>query len=324
MNNEILVSICCITYNHEKFIRQALDGFLMQKTNFKFEIIIHDDASTDSTQEIIHEYENKYPDIIKAIYQKENQYKKGIKASYITYQNAKGKYIAVCEGDDYWIDENKLQIQVDYMEQNPKCSFCFHNAKYLNMKNMDNTKVCIPFCKKQIRYIKKNNIYDVGELALLDQIPTASYLFKKVDFPEWYNNCIAGDLATQLICTSYGYAYYIDRIMSVYRIGTGQSITDKWIEDAKDYEKELERINKCIKLYEDINEYTKYAYSKEFEYLIDKLKAVIILTNPNAQVSKRDYKKLKRNLDFYIKIKLFIRVHLKKIYYKLKQLKQKS
>ena len=98
-----LVSICCITYNHAPYIRQCLDGFMMQQTNFTFEVLIHDDASTDGTADIIREYESKYPDIIKPIYQTENQYSKGVKVSAtFNFPRAKGKYIAMCEGDDYW------------------------------------------------------------------------------------------------------------------------------------------------------------------------------------------------------------------------------
>jgi glycosyltransferase involved in cell wall biosynthesis len=121
MTNDPLVSICCITYNHEKYIQQCLEGFLIQKTTFLFEILIHDDASTDRTADIIREYETKYPDIIKPIYQTENQYSKGVIVSAVyNWPRAKGKYIALCEGDDYWIDSYKLQKQVDFMEANPE------------------------------------------------------------------------------------------------------------------------------------------------------------------------------------------------------------
>jgi len=133
-NENIMVSIDCITYNHEDYIRDTIDSFLMQKTNFNYEILIHDDASTDRTAEIITEYQKKYPDIIKPIFQKQNQYSQGVK--HISYKfnhtRAKGKYIAFCEGDDYWIDENKLQKQVDFLETNPECTFCFHNAIVLD------------------------------------------------------------------------------------------------------------------------------------------------------------------------------------------------
>src|SRR5690606_1543694 len=101
-----LVSVSCITYNHSSYIRQCLDGFVMQKCDFAFEVLIHDDASTDDTQEIIKEYQAKYPEIIKAVLQKENQYSKGIRgiSPRFNFPRAQGKYIAMCEGDDYWTD----------------------------------------------------------------------------------------------------------------------------------------------------------------------------------------------------------------------------
>lgn len=100
--DKLMVSICCITYNHEKYISEALESFLMQKTSFKYEILIHDDASTDNTAKIIREYEKKFPEIIKPIYQIENQYSKGNKINLVyNFPRAKGKYIAICEGDDY-------------------------------------------------------------------------------------------------------------------------------------------------------------------------------------------------------------------------------
>lgn len=126
MKDKPLVSISCITYNHAPYIRQCLEGFIMQKTNFAYEILIHDDASTDSTSDIIQEYENKYPDIIKPIYETENQYQKGVPIGSAIWNvpRAQGKYIALCEGDDYWTDPNKLQKQVDYMEQHSEIGLC--------------------------------------------------------------------------------------------------------------------------------------------------------------------------------------------------------
>lgn len=122
-----VVSICCATYNHAPYIRQCIDGFVMQKTIFPFEILIHDDASTDGTQDVIREYATKYPDLIKPIYQKENQYSKGVKVSLTyNYSRAKGKYVALCEGDDYWIDPYKLQKQVDFLESHPDYAMCSH------------------------------------------------------------------------------------------------------------------------------------------------------------------------------------------------------
>lgn len=122
IDNSPLVSICCITFNHAPYIKDCLDGFLNQKTNFKYEILIHDDASSDGTERIIKEYETLFPEIVKPIYQIENQYSKGIAINKaFNYTRAKGKYIAICEGDDYWIDPLKLQKQVDFLEANPNC-----------------------------------------------------------------------------------------------------------------------------------------------------------------------------------------------------------
>ena len=124
-HNDTLVSVYCATYNHVTFIRQCLEGFVMQKTSFPFEVLIHDDASTDGTQDIVREYAVRYPDIIKPIYQKENQFSKGVKI-YLTYvyPRVKGKYIAICEGDDYWTDPYKLQKQVDFLESHPDYVMC--------------------------------------------------------------------------------------------------------------------------------------------------------------------------------------------------------
>lgn len=126
MNSEKpLVSVYCLTYNHEKYIRDCLDGLVMQKTSFPFEVIVHDDASTDKTAEIVREYENLYPHLFKAIYQKENQKSKKVRIlrSFV-FPLIRGKYVAICEGDDYWTDENKLQDQISILENNLDCHFC--------------------------------------------------------------------------------------------------------------------------------------------------------------------------------------------------------
>ncbi|MBQ6204740.1 MAG: glycosyltransferase [Prevotella sp.] len=158
IDNQIVVSIQCLTYNHAPYIRQCLDGFVMQKTSFYFEAIVHDDASTDGTQDIIREYEKKYPNIIKPIYQKENQYSKS-KHGNITNlisSKCKGKYIAICEGDDYWTDPYKLQKQVDYLESHPKCGMCYSNFSKYNQKYRTFSHNCLK--KEQVQ--KYNNLHD--------------------------------------------------------------------------------------------------------------------------------------------------------------------
>ena len=115
-----LVTVCCTTYNHERYVSEAIESFLMQETDFPFEIIVHDDASTDGTAKIIREYEEKYPRLIRTIIQSENQYSKaGLINPRFVFPRARGKYLALCEGDDYWTDPLKLQKQVTFLEENP-------------------------------------------------------------------------------------------------------------------------------------------------------------------------------------------------------------
>jgi len=129
MEKEVLVSVCCLTYNHEEYLRDTLEGFLMQRTDFPFEILINDDASTDATAAIVREYAEKYPELIRPFYQKVNLYSQGKDLCLeVLYPNARGKYIALCEGDDYWTDPDKLQMQVDFLEAHPEYSACVHDT----------------------------------------------------------------------------------------------------------------------------------------------------------------------------------------------------
>ncbi|WP_227680722.1 glycosyltransferase [Psychrobacter proteolyticus] len=118
--------MCCLTYNHELYIEEAISSFINQKTNFKFEVIIFDDCSTDSTTQIVNKFKLQYPDLIKVILPQENTFSKGKTVFFDLILEAKGKYIAFCEGDDYWISDKKLQEQVDYLERNRNVNICFH------------------------------------------------------------------------------------------------------------------------------------------------------------------------------------------------------
>lgn len=176
-NSEPLVSISCITYNHAPYIRQCLDGFLMQKTTFPFEILIHDDASPDGTADIIREYEKKYPLLIKPICQTENQYSQGKTSVAETWNfpRAKGKYIALCEGDDYWIDETKLQMQVDFLEKNPEYGMCYTNFSILNQSTgvIDNDLFNTNKVKYKAEYNLEDWIFKAGYIAPM------SWVFKR-------------------------------------------------------------------------------------------------------------------------------------------------
>jgi len=135
-SREPLLSIVCLAYNHAAFIRETLEGFLRQETDFPFEVIVHDDASTDTTAAIISEYAARFPSVIKPIYQHENQYRKGVPFSTRLFAQARGKYIAYCEGDDYWIDPRKLQIQVDFLEHHRDYVMTYHDAFMFNSQGV--------------------------------------------------------------------------------------------------------------------------------------------------------------------------------------------
>ena len=143
--DKALVAIKCITYNHEPYIRDALEGFVMQKTDFPFVAIVHDDASTDRTAEIIREYAEKYPDIIKPIYETENQYSKrdGSLARIMNKacEDVGARYIALCEGDDYWTDPLKLQKQVDFLESHPEYGMCYTQVRNYIQENKSYTEI---------------------------------------------------------------------------------------------------------------------------------------------------------------------------------------
>lgn len=132
--SDVIVSVCVITYNHCNYIRQCLDGILMQQTNFSFEIIVNDDCSTDGTAEIVKEYESKHPQLFKVTYQTENQYSKGVRGMFprFCFPRARGKYIALCEGDDYWTDPLKLQKQVDFLEMHQDYVMTSHKCSVYN------------------------------------------------------------------------------------------------------------------------------------------------------------------------------------------------
>ena len=129
MSKDCLVSVLCTAYNHEEYIRDALESIVSQQTDFPFELLVNDDASTDGTAAIIREYAEKYPDIVRPFYQEKNLYSQDIDIYYaVFFPNARGKYVAFCEGDDYWTDPTKLQRQVDFLEVHPEYSACVHNT----------------------------------------------------------------------------------------------------------------------------------------------------------------------------------------------------
>jgi glycosyltransferase involved in cell wall biosynthesis len=216
-----LVSVIVITYQQYSYIKDCLDGILMQKTNFPIEIIIGDDESVDGTREFCIKYADRYPDKIRLflrdrkssqLYDKNGQFICRFNAVW-AMMSSRGKYTAVCEGDDYWIDPLKLQKQVDFMQKSENVSFCFHNAKtyYVDKNSVE----------KFNKHLHSGYFFTKDLLFKEWFIPTASLLFRKEllpsSYPEWYYKAYSGDLATELLLSIRGSFYYIDEMMSVYR-----------------------------------------------------------------------------------------------------------
>jgi glycosyltransferase involved in cell wall biosynthesis len=280
-----LVSVFSLVYNHENFIRRAIDSWLMQKTSFKFEIVIGEDCSTDKSREIVLSYAKKYPDIIKVITSDTNV---GMRENSRRTKNAcTGKYIAFCEGDDYWIDPNKLQIQVEFMEKNPDFSLCFHDAILLWDEKTWPPKYFVPLNQKEV-----STTEDVIENYF---IPTASMLVRAEyikRLPEWFEKIYNGDWATQLILSTQGKIKYIDELMSVYRKNIGGL--------SGSIGKDVEFVNgKKIELLNYFNQYSENKYADlinqkiatlEKDIKINKLKKnnkfLFWLSNPKKSLLK--------------------------------------
>lgn len=224
----LMVTIQCCTYNHENYIRQCLDGFVMQKTNFRFEAIIHDDASTDGTASIIREYAEKYPDIIKPIYETENQYsKRDGSLARIMDEHTHGKYIAICEGDDYWIDPLKLQKQVDFMESHSDYSMCFTDVvDYYEDKNQFGDKQSRKYCdyNSKLANCNKESFYNI--LLGKSRIQTLTVLIRSYLYFKKESDSVhfmMGDTQLWLYMSQVGKIKYLEECTGVYRIHEGSA-----------------------------------------------------------------------------------------------------
>ena len=235
-----LVSIYCLTYNHEKYIRDCLDGLLMQKTDFPFEIIVHDDASTDGTQSIIREYETAHPQVIHTICQKENQRQKKVPmVKNFIFPKVRGKYVAICEGDDYWTDAAKLQTQVELLEKHPECHFCVCGVEEVSA-NKTPLGVFHPAEEIPQEIIEPEKFI---ELAGKYAFHTSSYLMRYddwapyvLDSPPFYRVSDIGDLPMLLYFGSLGSVGNVNRVMSCYRRGAPDSYSNRknnWQEQNK-------------------------------------------------------------------------------------------
>ena len=266
---DVKVSICIFVYNLEKYIAQAIESVLMQKTNFQYEIIIGEDMSTDCTREICITYQNLYPDKIRLLLRERNM---GMsKNVFDTLKEASGQYVAVLDADDYWIDPLKLQKQVDFMEHNPDFSLCCHNSIVLFEEHKISPFLFNPW--------NQNDIISTQELISNWSMSTASMLYRRscMSFPDWVYLAHNFDIAIQLIVADRGRVKYLKDPMSVYRrTMVSNSFNPEYTAEFV--------IRKQIELFTIINDY----YKNKYKYIIDK----------KVSKLKRDLRQIKFNYRF--------------------------
>lgn len=280
-----MVSIWCLTYNHVNYIRDALEGFLMQETDFSYEVVVYDDASTDGTSDIVIEYSQKYPDIIHAIVAKENTYHNSKRAQIILDLKRKylrGRYIAHCEGDDVWIDCYKLRLQIEYMEKHKGCSMYLHNALWLN---------CEDGTIKVGNHFQGNDEQDVTAEEIIMQYrfhpPMASMIYKReaIEKPVFFLEAPVGDYPALLYALTRGTIHYTNRIMSIYRWKSNGSYSETIKKDPY----LLFHFNMgLLDFFIKYNLYTNYKY---YVWCMNKIHLFIsgIIDNVNYSIELKDF-----------------------------------
>lgn len=259
-NNNIKISVLCITFNHKDYISKCLNSMLMQKTDFPFEILVHDDASTDGTSQIVRKYAEEFPDIIKPYIEVSNRYSQGKSPIFPLFSKIKGKYVAYCEGDDSWTDINKLQQQADFLDSHSDYAACCHQTikhnlytgeeSFFSSRNADSditTESILDWDFKD-RYVHLNTVLFRKEV--LNHLP--HYLLGKYPI---------GDMPFYVYLTTCGKVKFFDKVMSNYNYGTAGS----WVDRGKNfntYQFIMNRVNGWIRLYEDIDQCTGYLYHK--------------------------------------------------------------
>lgn len=260
---EIKVSVICNAYNHGPYIRDALEGFVSQKTNFNYEVLIHDDASTDNTADIIREYEKKYPELIKPIYQIENQYSKGVNITKTFHlPRLKGKYVALCEGDDYWTDQEKLQKQYDAMEAHPELDICAHAVSKVQASN-DRLICYIAPSDKEIVFSTEEVIAGGGGFVATNSLFYRRELLEEQ--PEFRKYCPI-DYSLQIHGALRGGMLFLPDNMAVYRFLVAGSWT-KRLANREYADGQRRKINRMLDMVDDETnkEYTEIIHRAKLE-----------------------------------------------------------
>lgn len=287
--NDSIVTVCCFAYNHERYIRDTLEGFVTQNTEYSYKIIVHDDASTDNTRQIIEDYAKRYPEMFIPIYQKENQYSMGIDI-FKTYVMPciDTKYIAVCEGDDYWCDKNKIQFQIDFLENHKECSLCVHNTEKIDEKGNVLSEF-FNFNDKITIYTTENIIKSCGQPFF----HFSSFVFRTSimnKMPDLFREFPGGDFSLALYMSLRGKIYYLPYTMSRYRVGAVNSWTES---NKKNIQRAYDNNCKMIDALKKFDSYTSYIFTNE-------VKRIIIAHEYNIMKIKGEWCKVFYNYNFLI------------------------
>lgn len=305
--SEMGVSIICNAYNHEKYIRKTLEGFVCQKTTFPIEVLIHDDASTDATAQIIREYEEKYPDIIKPIYQTVNQYRRVDITREFQIPRERGKYIAMCEGDDYWTDPYKLQKQFDALEAHPDVDICAHRAVRVNADTEEVLAVIAPANQNTI-LSPANVILGGGAYVATNSLMYRAKLDREL--PE-FRVRLTLDYTLQIQGSLRGGMLYLNDCMSAYRWMSIGSWTSQTFASISRLKVTCEKVSNMLR---EVDKATNYVHNDAISkrLLIENV-APWNTVRENRKVLKNNkevFKKLKR----VTKIKLVIKAHLPMVF----------
>ncbi len=312
------VTVISLVYNHEKYIRSALDGFVNQKTNFDYEVLVHDDASTDNSASIIREYAEKHPHIIKPILQSENQFSKGVDI-YNTFliPRVTGDYIAACEGDDCWIDAYKLQKQVDFLDAHPDYIACVHNSV------MEDTLTG----KRTLMYSHEKD-EDIDFLSVAKGgcscYQTASLMCRKVffaqDLPEFLRkNREFGDYQLSMALTLAGRVRFLNEAMSVYRFRTESSSSKACTVDMR---KNAQILRAVCEVLEEVDEYTEYRYHEKLqEYKLHWEYEVLYFEENYTKLRTGKYRNMYLSYPVGYRVKTYLKQYFRKPYALYRQIK---
>lgn len=273
--NNPKVTVVCITYNQEKYIGQALDSFLMQKTNFPFEIVVHDDKSTDGTIKILESYQKKYPDIVSLVVEKENQFgKKSVDFIRQMYSNARGEYVAVCEGDDFWTDENKLQKQVDFLDRKKDYAVCFHPVRVFYEDGAAQDSI----------FPEETSGFTAQKLVEGNYIQTNSVMYRKQQKYEVLTEYLMPlDWYYHLYHAQFGKIGFINKVMSAYR----RHDAGIWWNDSANRTQSLNRYGEAqLIFYRKVLE-LKLPGVDNFDPIIEKAKGLMVEISSNDKVLNR-------------------------------------